>query len=478
MSKNKLISSIVSVITAAVMTFGICSYTVYADNISGNTASESSEPEEDMEEDGFEENDLLAIAGAFNDEPEVTVPARRIRLKTGSINTLALGQTSKIIATLTPSNSDDIITYKSLNRSIAQVDENGYVTAVGIGQTSIKLTTTSGAKSNVQITVTENLYSSSSDGSISDDDETEIITDDEDDTVYGDTELEVESIEIADSNIMLRKGKTISIEYVLYPLGSSDTVTFSSSNSSVAAVSSKGVIKGKSAGTATITVKTSSGIKASCSVTVYSGVYKGIDVSKWQGTISWKKVKAAGIDFAMIRSSFGDSNVDERLKTNVAGCEKYDIPYGFYHYCYAKTVAEAKKEARFFLKTIKKYSPEYPVVLDIEESFYNDMTRKQVTDIICAFMEELEDAGYYAMIYSYANFFKDNTTISRLTKYDIWVACWGDTDKLNSSYDYHYGMWQYSATGSVSGISGDVDLDYAYKDYASRIRKNGLNNLT
>ena len=67
--------------------------------------------------------------------------------------------------------------------------------------------------------------------------------------------------------------------------------------------------------------------------------------------------------------------------------------------------------------------------------------------------------------------------MSQIENYDIWIACWGDEERLNSFYDGPYGMWQYSATGSVNGIDGDVDLDYAYKDYADRIRKTGLNNL-
>ncbi|MBQ8435823.1 MAG: hypothetical protein IJX24_07440, partial [Oscillospiraceae bacterium] len=170
--------------------------------------------------------------------------------------------------------------------------------------------------------------------------------------------------------------------------------------------------------------------------------------------------------------------VDEKLKVNVKGCEKYDIPYGFYHYTYARNVNESKKEAKFFLNTIKNYSPEYPVVLDIEESFYERMSKKQVTDIICTFVEELEAAGYYAMIYSNAKFFEDNTVIERLKDYDIWVACWGDEEKLESSYSYHYGMWQYTDDGEIPGIDeNEVDLNYAYKNYAERIRRFGLNNL-
>ena len=106
------------------------------------------------------------------------------------------------------------------------------------------------------------------------------------------------------------------------------------------------------------------------------------------------------------------------------------------------------------------------------------MSKKKVTDIICAFVEVLEDAGYYAMVYSYASFFEDHTDMNRLAPYDIWVACWGDEEKLNNSYRHHYGMWQYTDEGEISGITENtVDLNYAYKDYAERIRRFGLNKL-
>ena len=185
----------------------------------------------------------------------------------------------------------------------------------------------------------------------------------------------------------------------------------------------------------------------------------------------------SGIDFAMIRSSYGNMHTDEKLAENVAGCEKYGIPYGFYHYSYADSTAEAKKEARYFLSVIKKYSPEYPIVLDIENDHFKSMSRKQVTNIILAFVKEVENAGYYVSIYSFAKFFNDYVDMSKIENYDIWIACWGDEERLNSFYDGPYGMWQYSATGSVNGIDGEVDLDYAYKDYADRIRKAGLNNF-
>lgn len=442
--KNFLCKS-VSFIAAVFMTVSALSNVtiVYADDT--NEISSVSE---------FDDSDRKAVAGAHNDNAEVTVPAKKIKLKNGSIHKLDLGETIQIETGLLPFDSNDYVTYKSMNTNIALVDKHGFVTAVGSGTTTIRLKTSSGAKVNVVIEVSES--------------HSEVITPD----------TEVEDISISAENLMLRSGDTAELEFVLFPIGTVSNVTFTSENTNVASVSADGKVKAHDAGSTTITIQTESGVQTQCTVTVYTGVYHGIDVSKWQGDINWKKVKNHGVDYVMIRSSFGDCDIDEKLKDNVNGCEKYDIPYGFYHYTYARNVSEAKKEAKFFLKTIKEYSPEYPVVLDIEESFYEKMSRKQVTDIICTFMEELENAGYYAMIYSNAKFFEDNTVIERLKDYDIWVACWGDEEKLNSSYSYHYGMWQYADDGEIPGIDeNEVDLNYSYKNYAERIRRFGLNNL-
>lgn len=387
-----------------------------------------------------------------NERSRVTKPANRIRITSELKPTLDLGSTYQINYKLYPAQSDDYVTYKSINPSVAMVDDDGLVSVVGIGTAVIKLKTSKGLTASVRINVPDPYAS-------------------------GANNKKVTKISPISDNITLRQGGSVTLSYILYPLGAYDEVSFRSEDTSIATVDSNGVITGVSDGITDIILRTSSGKKAVCSVSVYSEYFKGIDVSKWQGDINWKKVSTSGIDFAMIRSSFGSTDVDIKLKQNVKGCEKYGIPYGFYHYTYARSVSEAKKEAKFFLKTIRKYSPEYPVVLDIEESFYNSMSRKEVTNIITAFMEELENAGYFAMIYSGAKFLTDNTYIEQLTAYDIWVACWGDEERLISNYDYHYGMWQYSSTGKVKGIDGEVDLNYAFKDYPHRIHSNGLNNL-
>lgn len=424
--------------------------------------NDSSENDNDFYNDSsdttpLEFNEQLdAAAGHSNeDKKEVTIPARSIKIKGSQKNTLVIGSTHRINYKLYPVKSDDYVTFRSLNKTVIKVDADGLVTAVGYGTAKVQVSTSKGKKQNVYFTVTDES------GDV------------RPDATYG----EISSIELIDQVAMIRIGKQIQIEPILYPLGLQDNLKYTSSNADIASVSSNGVVTGIGAGSAIITVTASSGAYAEFSITVYSDLLRGIDVSKWQGDIDWKKVSLSGIDFAMIRSSFGNMHTDEKLAANVAGCEKYGIPYGFYHYSYADSVKEARKEARYFLSVIKKYHPEYPLVLDIENDHFKKMSRNQVTNIIIAFVQELENAGYYASVYSFANFFNDYVDMSKIKNYDIWIACWGDEERLNSFYDGPYGMWQYSATGSVNGIDGEVDLDYSYKDYPDRIKRKGLNNL-
>ena len=441
--------------TAALFTASV-PVSAYAKTVSNSSDSDVLE-DDDTDNDELAPSEDEAVAGADSDDMEVNTPAKRIRLPGGIFVNMKIGETYKINYTLLPKNSDDYILYNSWNPSIAQVSADGTVTAVGYGETRIRLKTSKKVKTYVYITVEKP-------DNIDDDVAQEVIPD-------------AESVEITNENVMLRKGETASVNAVLYPFGSAGKISYISSDSDVASVSSSGKITAVAEGTAIISAVLPSGAGAECTVTVYGGVYRGIDVSKWQGTIRWDQVAASGVDYAMIRSSYGSDSVDEQLAANVMGCEQNGIPYGFYHYAYAQTTAEAKQEAQFFLSTIRPYRPTYPIVLDIENSTYEKMSKKQVTAIIAAFMTELENAGYFAMTYSYANFFNDYVDMSKMDRYDIWVASWGDIDKLNSCYDYHYGMWQYSSCGSVAGINGNVDLNYAYKNYSKRIKNAGLNNI-
>ncbi|MGN0670736.1 MAG: glycoside hydrolase family 25 protein [Oscillospiraceae bacterium] len=200
---------------------------------------------------------------------------------------------------------------------------------------------------------------------------------------------------------------------------------------------------------------------------------KGIDVSSWQETIDWRKVKNAGIKFAMIRSSFSDKYVDKTFEYNITEAAKAGIDVGVYHYCYALNAEEAREEAKHFIETISPYKITYPVVLDFEDNSQVNLDKEVKNEIAQVFIEEVRKAGYYPMIYSYTSWYENYMDMKALDC-EVWVAHWNVT---KPSYKGSYGMWQYSCEGKVSGIDVNVDLNVSFKDYAKIIREGGYNNL-
>lgn len=199
---------------------------------------------------------------------------------------------------------------------------------------------------------------------------------------------------------------------------------------------------------------------------------KGIDISYYQGNIDFNKLKGK-IDFAMVRTSYGNFKEDKKYKEYVKGLESVGIPYGFYHFSYATTVTEAIKEADGFINIIKNYKPLYPVAFDVESSSVTqDVRADELVDIVDAFCNRVEKAGYYVTIYANLSYFNGKLKSTKLDKYDKWLAQWSS----KPTYKGNFGMWQYSSKGSVSGINGNVDLDIAYKDYPAIIKGNNLNN--
>ena len=200
---------------------------------------------------------------------------------------------------------------------------------------------------------------------------------------------------------------------------------------------------------------------------------KGIDVSKWQGNIDWTKVKSAGIEFAMLRGGFGKtaSQIDSKFEQNYRNAKAVGMPVGVYHYSYAKTVEDAKREAQFCLSYLKGKSFEYPIAFDIEDNSQANLGKSTLTAIAKAFCEEVEKAGYYVCIYANLDWLKNRLDMVALSNYDVWVAQWAS----KCTYGGVYGMWQYSDKGSVNGISGNVDMDEAYKNYPNIMKTNGLN---
>lgn len=202
-------------------------------------------------------------------------------------------------------------------------------------------------------------------------------------------------------------------------------------------------------------------------------VYKGIDVSKWQNEIDWLRVKNSGIQFAMIRASYGwgDSLVDGCFKVNYERAKRVGIAVGAYHYSYAMTPEEAVKEAEHCYNVIKGKTFEYPIAFDMEESRVASLGREKVSAIAKAFCEKMESYGYYVCIYANLNWLTNYFTDEIFKHYDIWLAQWND----KPTFTKPYGIWQKTSKGRVDGIVGNVDLDESYKNYPSIMKYNGLN---
>ena len=208
---------------------------------------------------------------------------------------------------------------------------------------------------------------------------------------------------------------------------------------------------------------------------------QGIDVSEHNGTIDWQSVKDAGIDFAILRVGFaGDTSggrLDNYFRRNVSECERLGIPYGVYLYSYARNEDEAQAEARLMLSALKGHSPTLPVYYDLEErktnadgspmwTPFNDPSK--LASIAKTFCGQIAAAGYKPGIYANVNWFKNYLTDSCFLSsgWSIWTAqywyggrydeCLGLTPDAPAKYD----CWQYSARGSVPGVSGDVDVSY------------------
>ena len=208
---------------------------------------------------------------------------------------------------------------------------------------------------------------------------------------------------------------------------------------------------------------------------------QGIDVSEHNGTIDWQSVKDAGIDFAILRVGFaGDTSggrLDNYFRRNVSECERLGIPYGVYLYSYARNEDEAQAEARLMLSALKGHSPALPVYYDLEErktnadgspmwTPFNDPSK--LASIAKTFCGQIAAAGYKPGIYANVNWFKNYLTDPCFLSsgWSIWTAqywyggrydeCLGLTPDTPAKYD----CWQYSARGSVPGVSGDVDVNY------------------
>jgi lysozyme len=198
---------------------------------------------------------------------------------------------------------------------------------------------------------------------------------------------------------------------------------------------------------------------------------KGIDVSKWQGAIDFQKVKNSGIEFVIIRVGYGTSGKDAYFETNYKKAKAAGLHVGAYWYSYANGFKEAGKEADAFLRALAGKQFDYPVYLDMEEKSQLNAGINFCSGLIRTFCGKLESAGYFAGFYTSSSYVRAVVKEEIRKRYSFWCAQWASACSFAGSC----GIWQYSSKGTVPGISGRVDLDYAYQDFPSIIRNGGFN---
>ena len=205
---------------------------------------------------------------------------------------------------------------------------------------------------------------------------------------------------------------------------------------------------------------------------------KGIDVSRYQGQIDFKAVKNSGIDFVIIQIGYGRylTQVDACFEQNYARAKAAGLKVGGYWFSYAVSAEDAKQEARTCAQVIKGKQFDFPIYYDLENDaksgyFPFSHGKEHCSNLVSSFCNELESLGYFVGLYISRSPLQTHITKTVAERYALWLAEYGT--KLN--YTGEYGIWQYSSTGRVVGIIGNVDMDVAKIDYSSIIIKGGFN---
>ena len=190
-------------------------------------------------------------------------------------------------------------------------------------------------------------------------------------------------------------------------------------------------------------------------------VARGIDVSNFQGTIDWNQVKAAGIEFAILKVGPVYGKPDSTFERNATECERLGIPYGVYYYSYARSVADANKEADRTLAWLGGHHPSIPVYYDLEDNYIlqdPNFSKDKLARIAQTFCNRMEAVGFKSGIYANLNWLNNYLDSPSLSGYDHWVA------QYNWCCDYagSYSFWQYSSSGNVPGVNGRCDMNYCF----------------
>ncbi len=211
----------------------------------------------------------------------------------------------------------------------------------------------------------------------------------------------------------------------------------------------------------------------------YSVEWKAIDVSKWQSDIDWEKVAAEGIQAVIMRIGLRGSVtreilIDDKFLEYYEGAKEQGLHIGCYFYSTATTEAEAVEEAEFVIKTIEDNDIELdmPAYIDMEDKVTENCGKTVIYSVAKAYLERMDEANIYSGVYSSTSWINSYFDQALFNTHALWVADW--TGKCG--YTGEYGMWQYSETGRINGISSKyTDLNICYVDYPQLIADYGYN---
>ena len=367
---------------------------------------------------------------------------------------LAVGGSTTLVATVTNYKSDAGVTWETSDKKVATVDEKGVVTGVAPGSVTITAVTKEKdaqdkpKKAACVVTINSNaasdtttklkdkngnqIYIKNSDGSYKE-------------AVYADYYSSTEFYIAAQPQYLYTGWQTIDGKTYFYD-----------KNGNV--VTGTQIIQG---------VTYNFGTDGAIATSVNGSTF-GIDVSRHNGTIDWKAVKASGVDYVIIRCGYRGSLTgalieDQSFRTNIKGATAAGLKVGVYVFSQAINEVEAVKEASLAVSLVKGYHLTYPIFIDTESSGgrADKIDRATRTAVVNAFCQTVASAGYKPGIYASKTWFEDKLNMGAIGNYKIWLAQYSTAPTYKGRYD----MWQYSSKGTISGISTKVDLNYSYLGY-------------
>ena len=204
--------------------------------------------------------------------------------------------------------------------------------------------------------------------------------------------------------------------------------------------------------------------------------YVGVDISKHNGKVNFNSIKAAGIDFVMLRLgargySTGQISLDDNFVENMEAAIEAGLDIGVYFYSQAISQEEVLQEANFVIQNLEPYRAHitYPVAFDMEnvandKARIDGLSRDDKTSIAITFLSGIQTAGYAPMIYGNKEWLIKNVDLAKLQDYDVWLSQEQDVP----DYPYQFAMWQYTTTGVLNGVTGDASLNLCFVSYSDR----------